>query len=168
MRDARAGGNGGAGSLLPGPGEIWGAAVADIPTDRLVGAVAKTVRELLLPDYAASRPTDRRPERALEAAETWLSRRTGDARAHAAAVAKACTAARRETLGFEHRIAEAARAVATAVTRTDERATRAELFEALARTEDHLLHRHAVKGVHDTATEVRACILETLRGHAGA
>lgn len=167
MRDARSGRNGG-GGLIPGPGEVWGAALAHIPTDRLVGAVAKTVRELLLPEYAATRPTDRRPERALDAAEAWLSRRTDDARAHAAAVAKACTAARRETLGFEHRIAEAARAVATSVTRTSEPAVRAELFEALARTEEHLLHGHAVKGVHDEATEVRASVLETLRRHAGA
>jgi hypothetical protein len=121
------------------------------------------VKRLLLPEYARERPADRRPERAVAAAEAFLARRTDHARAHAAATAKACTAARRDTLGYQHRLAEAARALATAVTRTSDAAIRDELFAALAHAEDHLRYRHHVAGDYGKDGEVRAQIAEVVR-----
>lgn len=148
--------------MLPSSDEIWAPLVRDVPTDALVRAVARAIRELVLPEYSASRPGDRRPHRAVEAAELWLERRSADARSHAAAVAKACTKARADTLGHEHRIAEAARALATAVTRTSEGAIRAELHESIAKIEEHLVYRLAVEGEHRRDAEVRARVLEAI------
>lgn len=148
--------------LVAGPDASWAPALARVPATILVRGAASVVRALLLPEYAERRPQDRRPMRAVEAAEAWLVAPATSRALHAKAVAKACTHARKDTLGAEHRIAEAARAVATAVTRASDDAMRRDAIEALAYVEEHLLERHAIAGEHDRRSEVRERMVAAL------
>ncbi len=101
--------------------------------------------------------------RAVEAAERLLASPTENLRSHARAVAKACTKSRRDSLGYEHRIAEAARALALAAAadpKTKSRVNKA--IEAMALCEEHALYRFAVAGVYDKEEEVRGQILSVV------
>src|SRR5258705_5329532 len=103
-------------------------------------AVIETIRTLVLPDWEAKRVDDRRPQEALDAAEAWLESGSADAVNNAKTAAKACTAARNDTYGYDHRIADAARAMAWAVTAKDN----TPIWEALAAIEEELLARVAL------------------------
>jgi len=148
--------------LVAGPEARWGPALERVPPKILVRAVASVLRTLLLPEYAQQRPHDRSALRAVEAAEAWLAEPSMNRALHAKAVAKVCTQARKDTLGSEHRIAEAARAVATAVTRTSDDVMRCDAVQALASVEEHLLYRRSAGGEHDRQTNVREQIAEAL------
>lgn len=137
----------------------WERALAGVDRRRLLLAVLEVVRGLVLPGWAASRPHDRRLQRALAAVHAWLAAPSADAAALAKCMAKACTAARRDSLGYEHRVAEAARGVAEAVGARDLRP----LFDALVSVEAELQYRLAVDGEYTRAPEVRRTIVDTLR-----
>src|SRR6059058_4217373 len=97
------------GSIVTGlSASAWEANLNEFDRDQLLRAVIEVVRKLLLPEWQARRPDDRRPQLALEATEAWIESKTSAAAAHAKAKAKACTAARNETFGYDHRVAEAA------------------------------------------------------------
>src|SRR5690349_2569147 len=74
----------------------------------------------LLPLWQAARASDSAPVRAVEAARSNPIAPTENLRMHARALAKACTASRERSMGYEHRIAEAARAVALASAATSD------------------------------------------------
>src|SRR5262245_15513063 len=97
------------------PASAWEANLGDLDRDQLLRAVTEAIRSLVLAEWAARRPDDRRPQLALEATEAWIGSKTPEAVADAKAKAKDCTAAKNETFGYDHRIAEAARAVAWSV-----------------------------------------------------
>jgi hypothetical protein len=129
--------------------------------DVLRGAVA--VVRMVLPDWCTSRPTDRRPTMAVEAAEEWLACPTQNLAAHARLVAKECTKARAASLGYEHRIAEAARAVAQAAAARSEEDIRSLAIEAIAKVEEHTLYKYSVDAIYGKETEVRRGIIAVLR-----
>jgi len=113
----------------------------------------------LLPDWTRARHSETAPVRAADAARSHPRAQDENLRRHARALAKACTSARARSLGYEHRIAEAARAVALASAATSDSATVDAVSEALSKVEEHALYVFAVKGVYGKEPEVRACIL---------
>jgi hypothetical protein len=141
------------------PVTAWATNLDDVDRDLLLRAVIETIRTLVLPDWEAKRPDDRRPQDALAATEAWLETRSADAVNQAKTTAKACTAARNDTYGYDHRIADAARAVAWAVTAKDN----APIWDALASIEEELLARVALVGEYHRVPEQRKAILGVLR-----
>jgi len=137
----------------------WEANLGDLDRDRLLRAVIASVRALVLPGWLARRPDDRRPQLAVDAAERWLTAKSPATVGHALAKAKACTAARKDSFGYDHRIAEAARAVASA---TGEHSYR-HIWEALRCVEEELLWRLSLAGEYVQEPEVRAAIIAVLR-----
>jgi hypothetical protein len=141
------------------PASAWEANLGDVDRDQLLRAVIAVVRKLVLPDWATSRPDDRRPQLALEATEAWLASKTPDAAAQAKATAKDCTAARQETFGRDHRVPEAARAVAWAVGAKDNKP----IWDALTVVEEELLARIAIVSDYHLQPKQRRAIVDVLR-----
>ncbi|HEU0030721.1 MAG TPA: hypothetical protein VFQ53_08810 [Kofleriaceae bacterium] len=125
----------------------------------LMRAVIEATRTLILGEWESKRPDDRRPQQALEATEAWLATKSDEAAQQAKAAAKECTAARNETFGTDHRIPEAARAVAWAVTAKDN----SNLWEALAAIEGELLARVNLVAEYHRIPEQRRALLAVLR-----
>jgi hypothetical protein len=73
-------------------------------------------------------------------------------------------------MGYYHRIAEAARAVANAVSASTESTIMSAVGEALSKTEEHILCRYAVDAIYGKEAEVRrtmfARIIEVLESRA--
>lgn len=152
-------------ATLPGhpvsglPASAWEANLGDVDRDQVLRAVIEVVRKLLIPEWQARRPDDRRPQLALEAAEAWIASKTADAVTHAKAAAKACTAARTEVFGYDHRVPEAARAVAWAAGAKDNKP----IWEALTVVEEELLARIAMVSEYHRRPEQRRAIVDILR-----
>ncbi len=135
-------------------------ALGDIDPDLLLVAVIAAVRELLIPEWASRRKADARPQRALETGEAWLKDKTNpEVIAAAKAAAKACTEARNETFGDDHRVPEAARHAAWAATAKDHKG----LFEALEATEHELLARIALTSEYHLGPDQRRAVIGVLR-----
>jgi hypothetical protein len=141
------------------PQSAWATNLEGVDRDLLLSAAIEATRALVLQDWADKRPTDRRPQAALEAAEAWIKTKSPEAIADAKAAAKECTAARSETFGYDNRIAEAARACAWAVAAKDNE----HIYEALSAVEEELLARVALVGEYHRVPEQRKAILAVLR-----
>lgn len=137
----------------------WAEAFGALDKERLMRAAIAAVRTLLLPDWEVSRKADRRPQQALEAVEAWLVDRSSEHLERVKAAAKACTEARGERFGNDHRVPEAARAVAWSVTAKD----LTPLFEALATVEEELLGRIALTSEYHRGPEQRRALLGAVR-----
>lgn len=137
----------------------WGECLAEIDREDLLRTVIAIVRELLVPGWMDMRKNDPRPSRALEAAEAWLATKSPESIAEAKAAAKACTEAKNETFGTDHRVPEAARAAAWATTKTEGPG----LFEAIALVEAELLARVALTGEYHRGPEQRRAIVAILK-----
>ncbi|HTL36033.1 MAG TPA: hypothetical protein VL326_23040 [Kofleriaceae bacterium] len=137
----------------------WEANLGDVDRDQLLRAVIAVIRKLVLPEWEASHADDRRPQLALEATEAWIESKSSDAAAQAKATAKACTAARGETFGRDHRIPEAARAVAWAAGAKDNK----NIWDALTAVEEELLARIALVAEYHRQPEQRKAIVAVLR-----
>jgi hypothetical protein len=135
-------------------------ALAEVEPDLLLTAVIASVRELLVPEWASRRKADLRPQRALETAEIWMKDKSNaEAITAAKAAAKACTEARNETFGDDHRVPEAARHAAWAATAKDNKG----LFEALEAVEHELLARIALTSEYHLGPEQRRAVIAVLR-----
>lgn len=141
------------------PSSAWNANLGDLDRDLLLRAAIEATRALILAEWESKRPDDRRPQLALEAAEAWLATKSPEALAQAKTVAKDCTAARNETFGYDHRIAEAARAVAWSVGAKDN----AHIWEAFGAVEEELLARIQLVAEYHRAPEQRRALLGVLR-----
>lgn len=139
--------------------EAWAECLAEVDRDALLRAVILAVRELLIPGWADMRKNDTRPQRALDAAEAWLATKSPESITEAKAAAKACTEAKNETFGTDHRVAEAARAAAWATTKTEGPG----LYEALALVEAELLARVALTGEYHRGPEQRRALVGILK-----
>ena len=143
--------------FLTQPARLW---VGKFPADRATAVrIAASVAELVLPEWRAAQPGDTVPLRAVEAALSDPVGSDDGLRRHARALAKGCGASRRRSLGYEHRIAEAARAPANAAAAGSDDAAMEAVGEALAKVEEHLLYKLAVAGVYGKEAEVRAQML---------
>lgn len=141
------------------PASAWEANLGNVDRDQLLRAVIAVVRSLLLPEWEARRPDDRRPQLALEATEAWLDSKSPEAVAQAKTHAKACTAARGDTFGDVHRVPEAARAIAWSAGGKDSK----HIWEALTATEEELLARIALVAEYHRQPEQRRAIVDVLR-----
>ena len=142
---------------LAHPATAW---TARMPDDRAAAVrMAAGVMELVLPEWRTARPQDAVPLRAVEAALSDPSGADAGLRLHAKALAKGCGESRRRSMGFEHRIAEAARALANAAAASSDAAAMEAVAEALGKVEEHLLYRLAVAGVYGRVVEVRGHML---------
>lgn len=145
------------------PTKDWGDALSELPGSLLLEAGIAVVEELL-PEWQKAHPQDRQPLRAVEVAKLALESSTHDLRLHARAIAKACAKSRKHSFGYEHRIAEAARALARAATVWPSDSARLRsVIEALACTEEHRRCRFAIAAVYDKDVEVRREILASMR-----
>jgi hypothetical protein len=145
------------GWFLTHPSKMW---LDRLPVDRADAVrIAVAVIDLVLPEWRAARPGDTVPLRAVEAANSNPRGTDSDLRKHARALAKGCTESRRRSLGYEHRIAEAARALASAAAAASESAAMEAVGEALEKVEEHLLYRFAVAGVYGKEADVRGQML---------
>lgn len=137
----------------------WTAHLGEVEREPLLRAAIAATRALILADWEARRPDDRRPHDALAAAEAWLAAASPDAVAAAKAAAKECTAARGETFGIDHRVPEAARGIAWAVTGKDH----APIWEALVAIEEELVGRVRLAAEYHKVPEQRRALLAALR-----
>jgi hypothetical protein len=142
------------------PATVWAESLDGLPREPLLRAVIEVVRTLLVPEWADRRKDDKRPQAALEAVEAWLAAPASpEALLQCKATAKACTAARGETFGDQHRIPEAARALAWAVGPKEA----APIFDALAASEEELLARVALTSEYHLGPQQRRNIVDALR-----
>jgi hypothetical protein len=141
------------------PATAWATNLDDLDRDQLLRAVIAATRRLILDEWTSKRPDDRRPHAALEAAEAWLASKSEETVASAKAAAKDCTAARNETFGTDHRIPEAARAIAWAVSAKDN----TNIWEALTAIEGELLARVTLVAEYHRVPEQRRALLAVLR-----
>jgi hypothetical protein len=141
------------------PTSAWASNLDDIDRELLLRAVIAAIRTLLLPEWESKRPDDRRPQAALEATEAWLTARTEEHIANVKAAAKDCTAARNDTFHKDHRVADAARGVAWAVTAKDN----SPIWEALQSIEQELLARVTLVAEYHRLPEQRRAILKVLQ-----
>jgi hypothetical protein len=144
------------------PAAAWAENLGGVERELLLRAAIAAVRELLIPEWASRRKNDLRPQRALDAAVAWLASPTDEAVAEAKGAAKACTAARNEFFGDDHRVPQAARSVAWAVGAKDTKDA-AHIFEAFASVEDELLARIALMSEYHRAPEQRRALVDVLR-----
>lgn len=141
------------------PTSAWATNLDDLDRDLLLRAVIEATRTLILDEWTSKRPADRRPHLALEATERWLATKSETAVASAKLAAKDCTAARSETFGTDHRIPEAARAVAWSITAKDN----SNIWDALAAIEGELLARVTLVAEYHRVPEQRRALLAVLR-----
>lgn len=142
------------------PPTAWSEQLGGVDKDQMLRAAIEAVRTLLVPDWADQRREDRRPQAALEAAEAWLDTKSADSIAQAKATAKACTAARNEFFGRDHRVPQAARSVAWAAGAKEENT---HVWDALATVEEELLARIALLTEYHLAPEKRRALVDTIR-----
>jgi hypothetical protein len=142
------------------PATVWAESLDGIERPALLRAVIEVVRTLLVPEWSDRRKDDKRPQAALEAVEAWLAAPNApETLTQCKAAAKACTAARGETFGDQHRVPEAARALAWAVGPKEA----APIFDALAVSEEELLARVALTSEYHLGPQQRRNIVEALR-----
>ena len=142
------------------PATVWAESLDGIDRPELLRAVIEVVRKLLVPEWADRRKDDKRPQVALESVEAWLAQPASpDTLLACKAAAKACTAARGETFGDQHRVPEAARALAWAVGPKEA----APIFDALAASEEELLARIALTSEYHLGPQQRRNIVDALR-----
>ena len=141
--------------------EAWTEALAEVDRETLTRALIAAVRELLVPYWLDMHKADPRPQKALDAAEKVLDSKgkSPEAIAEAKATAKACTEAKNETFGTDHRVPEAARAAAWSTTKPDS----PDLYEGLALVEHELLARVALTGEYHRGPEQRRAIVNLLK-----
>jgi hypothetical protein len=137
----------------------WQTNLNEIDRDVLIKALIEATRALILGEWISKRPDDKRPQAALDAAETWLKTKSDDAAAAAKAAAKDCTAARNETFGTDHRIPEAARAAAWAITAKDNK----DIWDGLIAIECELLGRVNLVAEYHRIPEQRKALLAVLK-----
>jgi hypothetical protein len=127
------------------PASAWATNLGEgFDRDKLLRAAIHATRTLVLPEWESKRPEDRRPQEIVKAA------------------AKACTEAKNETFGHDHRVAEAARAIAWAVSGKDANDA-SEIWDALVTIEQELLDRIALVSEYQRLPEVRKSLVEAVR-----
>ncbi|MCX5746892.1 MAG: hypothetical protein NT062_30850 [Proteobacteria bacterium] len=144
------------------PVTAWATNLDSYDRDLLLRAAIECTRTLILPEWTLKRPDDRRPHDALAATEAWIAQKSEDHREVAKAAAKACTEAKNEFYGHDHRIAEAARACAWASSAKD-LTDKSDIWDALVAVEQELLDRIALVSEYQRLPEVRRSIVATLR-----
>ena len=137
----------------------WRDTMEQLGRESVVALAIEAVRQLGLPIWEDRHPGDVRPQRALEAASMCLSNPGPNARRFAQVAAKGCSAARKATIGYGHRIAESARAVANAAERSDSGAAIEAALLAVAHLEDHLAYEFAIDAVYGKEAQIRRAIL---------
>jgi hypothetical protein len=141
------------------PVTAWQTNLEDLDRDELLRAAIEATRVLILPEWESMHAGDRRPQVALEATEAWLRSKSQDAVNDSKTAAKDCTAARNETFGRDHRIPEAARAIAWAVAAKDN----AHIWEAFAAIEEELIARVTLVAEYQRVPEQRRNLLAVIK-----
>ena len=139
----------------------WSGPVAFEDPVVLLLSAARVVEALALPIWNHGRPSDVRPSRALEAVRTFVRKGDANSISYCAAASKGCSAARRDSLGSEHRVAEAARSLALAVKQTGQVSDK-HIFEALQSVEEALKYEYAIDAIYGRDADIRAAMLGVL------
>jgi len=142
------------------PATAWAEKLDGIDRNEILRAAIAVVK-LLVQDWADQHKDDKRPQKAIEAAEAWLANPGPEALAQAKAAAKDCTAARNETFGRDHRVPQAARNVAWAAGAKDN--DMSTIWDAIANTEEELLARIALLSEYHRGPEQRRLVVDTIR-----
>ena len=137
------------------PVTAWATNLESYDRDLLLRAAIEATRTLILPEWISKRPDDKRPQDALAAAEAWIAKKSDDTREAAKVAAKACTEAKNETYGHDHRIAEACSA--------KDLADKSDIWDALVAVAQELLDRIALVSEYQRLPEVRRSIVACLK-----
>ncbi len=137
----------------------WATNLGEFDSKLLLRAAIAVFRELVLADWTTTRVDDRRPLDAVEAAEAWLAGGDETAAATAKEAGVACTAARNQYWGTDHRIPEAARGIARVPTAKDLEP----IWDALVAVEQELLARVALASEYKKAPEQRRKMIAILK-----
>jgi hypothetical protein len=143
------------------PATDWQTALEEVPRETMMKADIDLIRTLILEEWTDRRKDDARPQKALEATETWLANPSAENLKAVKAAAKECTAARNDTFGDGHRVPQAARHVAWTAGNDDASG----LFEAIQSVEEELLARIALMSEYHRGPEMRRSIAEILKKH---
>ena len=139
------------------PAGEWHVAFQLDPIDAVHGVAA--VLGLVTPEWKEKRPGDLIPLRAIEAAVQYADCPDNDLKLHVSTLAKGCKTSRKDSLGFEHRFAEAARAFAYAAIAEDNQQVMLGLAEALAKIEEHVIYKYSVNAEYGKEHETRRRML---------
>jgi hypothetical protein len=144
------------------PPSKWLEHLDHVDCNVLVRSAIYMFRVVFVPRWLDSHRQERRPLRAIEAAEQCFKRPSEEAMRHAWALAEACADVQADEKGATHRIAECARAVAYAAIHPN-RATRlASLTELFMKAEEELAITSAAFGFHRRPEEIRAQLLDAI------
>lgn len=141
------------------PVAIWQEHLEGVPYLDLARACLRLAQDLLIPGWVEMRGKDMRPQQALEATRALMREASAANIAAVKEASKACTAAKQETYGQEHRVPESIREIAKAVLSKEG----APLFEALSLAEEELVNRQLIFSHFEEAAKQRAAILSVLR-----
>ena len=144
------------------PPSEWLQHLRQVDSDVLVRSAIRMFRFVFLPRWIEVHPTERRPQRALEAAEQCFKRPSADALRHALEMAEACADVQVDAVGATHRIARCARAVACAAAHPTQEMRLAALTEVFQTAEEELVTTAAAFGFPRREAESRAQILDAL------
>ncbi len=115
---------------------------------------------LVTQEWTEMQPKDTMPIRTVQAVMKYLDGPSSDLKKNISVLCKGCSRSRQRTLGYQHRIAEAVRALADAATETESVGIFKRLGEVLSKVEEHLLFRHAVKGEYGQEKAARSLMIK--------
>lgn len=144
------------------PPSEWLEHLQEVDSDVLVRSAIHMFRSVFVPRWIESHRNERRPLRAVEAAEQCFKRPSEDALRHAMAMAEACADVQVDAVGATHRIAQCARAVACAAAHPTRELKLAALAEVFQTAEEELVTTAAAFGFQRREMESRAQILDAL------
>lgn len=124
--------------------------------------ISIAVVDLVLPEWQTHHPDDSVPVRAVDAARRCVSGDSVDLRQHLKVLSKGCSNSRHRSMGYCHRVAEAARAVANAASANTASAIMSAVSDALEKTEEHILYRYSVDAIYGKEGEVRRMMFEQI------
>lgn len=140
----------------------WSPTLVAAEPNALLAASRQVVRRLLMPIWTARHPDDVRPARAVAAVRQLLRDGDENSRQYCRVAAKGCTAARSKTIGYGHRVAEAARALALAGTNLGNPRFAVHIVDCLEKAEEELKYEYSIEARYGQEPQIRGAMLALL------
>jgi hypothetical protein len=139
----------------------WQEHLSEVPYLDLARACMVLAEQLLIPGWVEMRGKDERPQQALAAMTALLQESNATTVLALKEASKACTAAKQETYGQDHRVPEAIREIGKAILSKEA----APLFDTLALAEEELVNKQLLFSHFEEAAKQRSAMLNVLREH---
>jgi hypothetical protein len=138
---------------------VWQEHLRDVPYLDLARACMVLAQDLLIPGWVEMRGKDERPQQALAAMTALLLDANATNVAALKEASKACTAAKQETYGQDHRVPESIREIGKAILSKEA----VPLFDTLALAEEELVNKQLLFSHFEEAAKQRAAMIRILR-----